>query len=291
MVKPELSIIIVSYNTQKLLVDCLTSVYKYSINVNIEVIVVDNASKDDSVQIVRSKFPQVNLIESKKNLGFAKGNNLAKSVAKGKYVLFLNSDTLVTSGVFAKTLEKIESDPRIGALGCKIVLPSGKLDRDSRRSFPTPWVAFTHFSGLDKIRPRSKILSRYWYGYLSQDETHEVDVLQGAYMLCRKSVLDHVGWFDEDYFLDGEDIDLCWKIKTAGYKLLYYQETSIVHVKKASKKSPTKDEREKIVKASVESMELFYKKRMSMQYPALVTVMVLIGIKLMMVIRGARVRL
>lgn len=291
MRKTDVSIVILNYNTRLLLRNCLISVFKYIDEAKIEVIVVDNASSDGSVEMVKKEFPRVKLIKSDVNLGFAIGNNLAKKMTKGEYVLFLNSDTEVEKHTFKYTLNKIKSDKKIGALGCKVLLPNGQLDKDARRSFPTPWVAFTHFSGLDRMFPRSKIFAKYWYGYLSPDKTHEVDVLQGAYMLCQKNVLDMVGWFDEDYFLDGEDIDLCWKIKKTGYKLIYFPKVSILHIKKASKKSPGKSERKKIVESSVKSMELFYKKRMSKEYPKIVTAIVILGIKFMTIIRGAKVRI
>src|SRR3990167_1220012 len=179
----QLSIVILNYNTLKVLRDCLDSLSKLGREVDFETIVVDNASTDGSPEMVNKDFPAVKLIVNKSNLGFAKGNNVAKEVVKGEYILFLNSDTLVPKGTLRETVNYLDLYEGVGAMSCKIVLPNGNLDRDARRSFPTPWVAFTHFSLLDRIFPRSAIFSRYWYGYKNENETHEVDVLQGAYFL------------------------------------------------------------------------------------------------------------
>lgn len=288
----KLSIVILNYNTKELLENCLSSLEKVKDEVDFEVVVVDNASIDQSVDFVKEKFSWVKLIESKTNLGFARGNNLAKNAVLGKYVLFLNSDTEVYKNTLNKTLSFFESKQNAGGVSCKIVLSDGSLDRDTRRSFPTPWVALTHFSGLDKIFPKSKYFAKYWYGYINENETHEVDVLQGAFFLTSKKILDEVGWFSEDYFLDGEDIDLCWKIKELGYSLFYFPEVTILHIKGASKgkkdgfnKALTSKERKRIVGSGVDSMEIFYRKRMWKNYPLPINYLVIFGILLIKLIR------
>ncbi len=282
---PDLSIIILNYNTKDLLIKCLTSLEKVKKEVDFETIVSDNGSTDGSVEMIKSEFPLVKIIQGDQNIGFAKGNNRAKKLAEGKYVLFLNSDTVVQDGTLEKSIDYIEGEPKVGALTCKIVLLNGELDKDARRSFPTPWVAFTHFSGLDRVFPKSKLFAKYWYGYLSADETCEVDVLQGAFFMVRKNILDEVGWFDEDYFLDGEDIDLCWKIKEKGWRIVYYPKVSIQHIKGATKGKKhhsfgkvTKEEKLKYVLAGVNSMEIFYKKRLWNKYPLMVSLLVVLGI-------------
>lgn len=293
----KLSIIIVSYNTQQLLSDCLDSLEKVVKEVNFEVIVVDNASSDDSVEMVKNDYPWVKLIVSDKNLGFGAGNNLAKDTVKGEYVLFLNSDTIVKKNSLGKTVEYMDENPPIGALTCKLVLPNGELDKDTRRSFPTPWVSLTHLAiPLDRIFPKSKAFSKYWYGYMPINQVHEIDVVQGAFFLTKKKILDHVGWFDEDYFLDGEDIDLSWKIKNAGWKNVYYPKVSIVHVKGASKGKNKKlkskvslKEKIKYRTAGVNSMELFYRKRLWNNYPFFINISVLIGIRILKLIRLIKV--
>lgn len=288
----KLSIVILNYNTKDLLINCLNSLHKVRDEIDFETIVIDNASIDESVMVLSEKYRWVKLVKSNVNLGFAKGNNLAKNIVSGEFVLFLNSDTEVYPNTLKETIKYIENDQQIGAVSAKILLPDGTLDKDTRRSFPTPWVSFTHFSGLDRKFPNSKIFSRYWYGYFSENETHEVDVLQGAFFLTRKKILDEVGWFSPDYFLDGEDIDLCWKIKSKGYKLFYYPAVSILHVKGASKgkktgfnKSLTKEERRRIVGSGVNSMEIFYKKRMWKKYPFFINWLVILGINIIKLIR------
>jgi len=292
--KVDLSIVILSYNTKELLRNCLNSLKKVQDEAYFEVIVTDNASSDGSHEMVRSEFPWVRLIENKKNLGFAAGNNKARKSVGGDYVLFLNSDTIVHKDTIKETVKYIGKHPDLGAVTCKIVLPDESLDNDARRSFPTPWVALTHFSGLDRLFPKSSLLAKYWYGYKSDSEIYEVDVLQGAFFLSRRKILDEVGWFDEDYFLDGEDIDLCWRIKEKGWKIIYYPKVSIIHIKGASKDKQgsfgkvTKEERIKFVNAGVDSMEIFYKKRLWERYPLILNLFVIMGIKFLKGIRFLR---
>jgi len=287
MKTPELSVVILSYNTRRFLFRCLSSLKKVKSEVNFEVIVVDNASSDGSPEMVKKNFPDFRLVENEKNLGFAAGNNQTKRLVKGEYILFLNSDTLIKKGVLKKTLAMLKSQPDIGALTCKLVLPDGSLDKDTGRSFVTPWVGLVHlFLKLDRIFPHSKIFGRYWYGYIPEDVTHEVDAIQGAFFLTRKFVLDSVGWFDEDYFLDGEDIDLCWKIKKKGWRIIYYPEVSIIHFKGVSKGKLKKDSQVKFKDKlnfrmqGVNSMEIFYRKRLWSSYPLLINWLVILGIKL-----------
>lgn len=277
----KLSIIILSYNTHDLLKNCLTSIKALQDKIKYEVIVSDNGSIDQSVAMVKSEFPWVKVLENKANLGFAAGNNKARAVVKGEYILFLNSDTEVRDKALEETVNYLENNPQVGALTCKIVLPNGNLDRDARRSFPTPWVAFTHFSFLDRVFPKSKIFARYWYGYKSADQVHEVDVLQGAFFLTRKSILDKVDWYDESYFLDGEDIDLSWKIKQLGYKIIYYPKVSTLHIKKASKRKS----RSRSVTQGVRSMEFFYKKHLWNKYPIYINWLVMLGIQSIKLLR------
>ncbi len=293
--KIDLSIVILNYNTKKLLGECLSSLEKYKGDVKFETIVVDNGSTDGSLEYITHKFPSVTLVSNNSNLGFARGNNSARKYCHGKFVLFLNSDTQVYEGTLKKTVTYLEEHTKVGAVTCRTILLDGRDDRDAKRSFPTPWVAFTHFSGLDKLFPHSITFAKYWYGYRSNDETMEIEVLQGAYALVRKNLLDEIGWFDEAYFLDGEDIDLCWKIKKKGFKIIYLPEVSILHVKGASKgkivghnKVLTKEERKRIVNSGVDSMLIFYKKHLQENYSIFITLLVVIGINIIKLIRNLR---
>jgi GT2 family glycosyltransferase len=294
---PKLSIVILSYNTKRLLKNCLLSLTKVADEVDFEVVIVDNASIDGSVEMVK-RFINHNsgfkLLVNKINLGFARGNNCVRAVVKGKYILFLNSDTVVKKDTLKKTVEYLEKDKFLGALTCKILLPNGEFDKDTRRAFIDPWIGLTHlFLRLDRIFPRSKLFAKYWYGYLPEDKIHPVDVIQGAYFLVKKSILDKVSWFDDDYFLDGEDIDLCWKIKHAGYGIIYYPEVSIIHYK-GSSKGKTESTRRKDVPladkirfrlSGVSSMELFFKKHLWIRYPLALDLFVVLGIYVMKIIR------
>ena len=278
--KPIVSIILVSYNTRELLEACITSVEKFA-DVDYELIVSDNGSTDGTVEMLR-KNKNVIFIENKENLGFAKGNNVAKNKAQGKYILFLNPDTLFTTKCLSETVGYISKNANVGALTCKVLLPSGELDKDTRRSFPTPFIALTHFSGLDKLFPKSRFFAKYWYGYKSEDEIHEIDSLQGAFFLVQKALLDKVGWFDEYYFMDGEDIDLCFKIKNSGYSIIYYPKVSILHIKKGSKK---KNKSLKSVVGGVLAMETFYKKRLWSKNFLPMNILVIIGIRILVILR------
>jgi len=294
---PELSVIILNYNTKELLRECLSSIKKYEEEVPLEVIVSDNASTDGSPDMVRREFPWVRLVEGE-NEGFAKGNNRAKNLVRGKMVLFLNPDTVVTKGVFLKTTRYLKENKGVGAVSCKLVLPSGEMDKDTRRSFPTPWVSLTHLIlKLDRIFPKSPLFAKYWYGYIPENATHPVDAIQGAFFLSWKKILDKVGWFDEGYFFDGEDIDLCWQIRKAGYEIVYYPEVSVIHVKGVTKgkskkwkhKFPLK-QRIKIRLAGVNSMERFYRKNLWKKYPLAFNFLMILAIKTFKIVRWVSVR-
>jgi GT2 family glycosyltransferase len=282
-----LSIIILNYNTKELLLNCLKSIDSVKDDLKFKTIVCDNGSTDGSLDAVRNDFPEVTIIENKDNIGYAAGNNRAKSVVSSEFVLFLNSDTEVSNGTLDFTVNYLKENEKVGAVTCKTILPNGELDRDARRSFPTPWVALTHFCFLDRIFPTSKLLSQYWYGYKNPNESHEVDVLQGAFFLTRKSILDEVGWFSEEYFLDGEDIDLSWKIKEKGYKIMYLSQVSILHVKKASKNK----NKMYSVSSGLNSMEIFYRKYLWRRYPLVLNLLVMLGIRGMKVLRFLKLHL
>lgn len=287
MKKPKLSIIILNYNTGKLLVDCLNSIKKYSHEVPLEVIVSDNASNDGSVEMVKDRFPWVKVVEGP-NVGFSKGNNRARKVARGEMILFLNPDTKINKNVLFQTTDYLGKHKDVGALGCKLVLPSGELDKDARRRFPTPGVAFAKlFLGNGR---------KYWYEDVPADKIQEVDAIEGAFFLTRKKILDKIGWFDEDYFFNGEDIDLCWKLHQAGWKIVYYPKVFIYHLKGVttgkSKKWKVKGSLKSKIKIkliTVESMEIFFRKNLWDRYPVWFDWFVILGINVFKVVRTAKV--
>lgn len=255
----DLSIIIVNYNVKEYLKNLLHSIKKASQNLSTEIFVVDNASDDGSVEMIREKFPEVKLIANEKNLGFGKANNLALKEASGKFILLINPDTLVAEDTFSKLIEFFESHPDAGMVGCKILNPDGTLQLACRRSFPGPWTSFTKVTGLSSLFPKSKLFARYNLTYLDENQTYEVDAISGSFMMMRKEVYDKVGGFDEQFFMYGEDLDLCYRIQKAGYKIYYVHTTQIIHYKGESTKRSSLDE----TKVFYNAMHLFVKKHLS----------------------------
>ena len=250
-----LSIIIVNYNVKLLLQACLHSVEKAIKHIEGEVLVIDNASTDNSVGYLQPLFPAIHFQTNELNEGFSKANNRALERAKGKYVLFLNPDTLVPADCFQKCIRFMETHADAGALGVKMVNEHGTFLKESKRGFPSPLVSFWKLSGVSRMFPGSRIFSRYYLGHLDENETNEVDVLSGAFMMVKKQVLDIIGGFDERFFMYAEDIDLSYRIKQAGFKNYYFADTTILHYKGASTK---KDIR--YVKQFYKAMSLFTKK-------------------------------
>ena len=227
---------------------CLFSVFKALKNTEAQVIVIDNNSVDGSVALIKEKFPQVTLIANSNNTGFSVANNQGIKMAKGKYVLLLNPDTVVQEDTFDKTLAFMEAHPDAGGLGIKMLDGKGNFLPESKRGLPTPAVAFYKLFGLAKLFPNSKKFGQYHLTFLDKNKNHEVDILSGAFMLMRKDVLDKIGLLDETFFMYGEDIDLSYRITQGGYKNYYFAESSIIHYKGESTK-----------KSSVNYVIVFYK--------------------------------
>ncbi len=288
--KVDLSVIILNYNTKDLLESCLKKIKKAEKNGYLyETIVVDNASTDGSPKMIKKNFPWVKLIESKKNLGFAGGNNLGLKKAKGKYILFLNSDTEIKPEALKKMIKFMGSDPEIGAATPKTMLVSGGMDPDCHRGFPTPWASFTYLLGLESLFPKSKIFGQYHKFYLDLNKAHEIDAGFGTFMIVRQKALEEVGNWDDKYFFYGEDLDLFYRIKKAGWKVMFYPEPLLKHHKGASsglrKESKevtraSKATRIKVAKASIQAMEIFYQKFYKGKYPFWLTWLIISGIKL-----------
>lgn len=235
----KLSVIIVSYNVKHFLEQCLYSVRAARTGIDTEVFVVDNASVDGSVKMVKDKFPEVKYISNHENAGFAKANNQAIRQSTGDYILLLNPDTVVETDTFAKIVAFMDSHADAGGLGIKMVDGTGKFLPESKRGLPTPGVAFCKVFGLSRLFPKSKIFNKYHLGYLDKDKTHQVEILAGAFMMMRKSVLDKVGLLDEAFFMYGEDIDLSYRIIKAGYHNYYFPDARIIHYKGESTKKGT----------------------------------------------------
>ena len=248
-----------NYNVSAFLEQALASAVKAMRGIEGEIYVVDNHSVDDSVAMVKAKFPQVKLIENQDNVGFAKANNQAIRISTGEYVLLLNPDTLVEEDTFSKCIDFMDATPDCGGLGVKMVDGQGRFLPESKRGIPYPSSSFYKLFGLSKLFPKSKKFGAYHATYIGEDETHEVEVLAGAYMMLRRSVLDEVGLLDEDYFMYGEDIDLSYRILKGGYKNYYFPQTRIIHYKGESTKKGSLN----YVYVFYKAMQIFAKKHFS----------------------------
>ena len=252
----KLSIVIVNYNVEHFLEQCLFSVRKAVANIEAEVFVVDNNSVDGSLKMLAEKFPEVKVIANKDNVGFSRANNQAIRVSTGEYVLLLNPDTVVEDDTFTKTIAFMDSHPDAGGLGVKMVDGKGRFLPESKRGLPTPATAFYKMFGLAKLFPHSKRFARYYLGHLDNDEINEVEILSGAFMLMRRETLDKSGLLDETFFMYGEDIDLSYRIILAGYKNYYFPKTRIIHYKGESTKKTSVN----YVLVFYKAMEIFVKK-------------------------------
>lgn len=290
MSQPDLSVIIVNFNTRQLLQDCLASVFKAVPPRNgLEVVVVDNGSADGSQTMVSKRYREVKLVENKKNLGFARANNEGRKVAKGKYLLFLNSDTVVKHYSLVKPLKFLKNHPKVGAVTIKLITADGTLDLDNHRGLPTPWTSFCHFFGLSSLFPHSTFFNSYHLGQKKLNRIHSIPVAAGSFLMMSTRLFDQIGRWDEAYYFYGEDIDLCYRIGQAGYKIIYYPKVSTIHLKGASSglrketaaliKTDRKN-RIKVARASVSAMKIFYSKFYTHRYPLFVTWLVLLAITL-----------
>lgn len=271
----KLSIIVVNYNTYSLTKDTIEAVLKNKYSFEYEIILVDNASIDGSIEQLEEKFQyehRVHIIKNIVNLGFAKGNNMGIKRSRGEYILLLNSDTRVQGSCIQQCMDQIEKGEHIGALGCKVLLASGALDQACKRGFPTPLASLCYFLGLDKWN--HKRFGKYHALTLGEDEVGEVDALTGAFMLMPRKVLDEVGFLDEDFFMYGEDIDLCYRIKEAGYKVIYYPKAKMIHYKGAS----STKKRCKVIFDFHHAMWIFYKKHYESKNNIIVNFIVIVAI-------------
>jgi len=274
-----LSIIIVNYNGGQFLLDCLDSLQTASIKLDIWV--VDNASSDGSIDEAQKKHPTVNYIKNSQNLGFAKANNQALKKVRSEYILLLNPDCIVSSHTLDYMLTFMKTHTDVGAASCKVEHKNGSIDWASHRGFPTPWVSFLYFALGDD--------SLYHQTYKDMRTEHEVDSISGAFFMTRKSVLDKVGFFDEDYFLYAEDIDLCFRIKEKGFKIIYVPDVVALHhkgitsgIKLHSKEISTAQDtsRKRALNSFYITMKIFYKKHLEKKYPFFINALVYLGINL-----------
>ena len=272
----DLSVVIVNYRTFELTRNTINSILQYSYPFSLEIIVVDNASGDDSLSRLKDCFKDnVIFIASSENNGFAAGNNQALEIAKGKYVLLLNSDTIVWENTLENIYSYMESNADVGAAGCRVVLENGDLDKACKRTFPNVKNSFFR---LFHIPTKSKD-DNYNLDDLPDDEVYEIDCLTGAFMFIRKEALDEVGFLDETFFMYGEDIDLCFRIKEAGWKIIYYGKSKITHLKGAS----SKKQKSKLIYEFYRAMYVYYKKHHAGESSFIVNIVVYFGIFVLLV--------
>ena len=276
-----IAVVIVNFNTRDLLRMCLQSLATAATTAELEVWVVDNGSRDQSMTMVATEFPQVHIIESTHNGGFSYANNLAirpliQRPDAPEYVMILNPDTVVEVGAFDVLLDYLREHPDVGAVGPRLILPDGSLDLACRRSFPTPEVSLWRMTGLSRVFPQSRRFGRYNVTYMDPRETIEVDALVGACMLMPTSVIREVGLLDETYFMYGEDLDWCYRFKLYGWRIVYVADAVVHHIKRASS-------RQRPVQSIVnfyDAMRIFFRRYYADTTPAPVRWLIETGITL-----------
>ncbi|MCK6580203.1 MAG: glycosyltransferase [Anaerolineae bacterium] len=282
----DLGIVIVNWNTRDLLRTCLQTVYASQGEFTFRAILVDNASADGSAEMVRAEFPQTVLIALDQNLGYPAGNNVGLrhlgfhgagefDAGAPRYALLLNPDTEVPPSALYNMVAYMDANPSVGVAGPRLVLPDGSLDKACRRGFPTPMVSLYHFSGLAKVFPRSPRFGRYNMTYLPADEEAEVDSVVGAYMQVRREAIRDVGLLDETFFMYGEDIDWAFRIKSAGWRVMYHPQVVVQHVKRAASRQSKRAQFE-----FWRAMLLFYQKHYRRTTPLWLHTLILGGLLL-----------
>ncbi len=277
--KTDLSIIIVNYNTEKLLGECLNSVYENIEGLDFEVFVVDNNSSDNSVAMIKDKFPQVQIIENKRNVGFAGANNQAIKKATGNYVFLLNPDTIVLTNNIKGIIDFMENDDSVGCCGPMVLNKDLTIQRQCKRGFPTPWTTLTYITGFWRVFSKFSWGKKMFGGYFllnkSDDKKCEVDQISGSAMIVRKKTIESVGLLDEKYVMYWEDSDWCFRIKNAGYKIYYYPDVKIIHY---GGQGGSQLHARKNLYHFHRGSYLFYKKHLSSKYFFLINIIYYIAI-------------
>lgn len=276
---PELGIVIVSYNVRDLLRDCLMSLRSARGVDGVAVVVVDNASHDDSAAMVRAEFPEVTLIDSGVNHGYVLGNNLGLRHLGGlprppRNYLLLNPDTVLPPDALRALLDQLDEFPSIGAIGPRLVMGNGELDWACRRGFPTPLTSLYHMIGLGRLFPRSRRFGRYRLTFLDERAVADVDAIVGAFMLVRGQTLDEVGLLDDRFFMYGEDLDLAYRIKQAGWRVVYNGRIDVLHYKRQSSRRSRRAARE-----FYRAMMVFFRKHYAPITPGPARLLIELGIR------------
>ena len=284
-----ISVLLISYNTSQLSVEALNSLYASVGDFELDVFVVDNASKDDSVTVIKNAFPQITLIENKINVGFGRANNQALPLIKGDYVLLLNTDAFVQANTLAKTIAYMQDYPDCGVLGVRLIGRDGE-QQPSCRFFPTPFNLFAQRTGLDRLLPNLKLVdAKNW----NPDVTQNCDWVPGCYYLVRKTVIEQVGLFDHKYFLYSEEVDHCFAAKKAGWQVTYYADTTVVHIGGESAKSDgnISSSGKQLSLLQAESELIYFRKNHGLLVCGLSVVMIMVGDLIQFIKDAIRLRL
>ncbi len=291
----KISIIIVNYNTKNILKDCLENLKeaKEEFKEDLEIIVVDNSSSDGSADLVKENYQDVLLIESENN-GLAAAHNLALTRASGAYFLFMGTDAFPLKEDLITLVTYMGKNLDVGLVTPKLVLRDGSLDMDAHRGLPTPWASFTYFTKLNRLFPKSKLFNSYFLGYKDFSKPHEIDLCISHFMFVRAKAQQDVGLWDEEFFVYGEDVDFCYRMKSLGWKIIYLPEVEVLHLKgvsigtrKESRDLTTASDetKDRMRKETTRAMKLFYEKHMAQKYPSFINFLVLKGIDSLRVIR------
>ena len=262
---PDVSVLIVNYNVKDYLQQCLRSVQGACDGLHVQIVVVDNASSDATMDELPALFPDVVWVASQENLGFGRGNNVGLSHCTGRYVLFLNPDTIMQPDTLRTMVSYLDAHPEVGLAGCTVYNPDGTFQLACRRGFPSPWASFTKLFGLQALFPQSRWFAQYNMTYLPVEATYDVDALIGAFMMGPRSLIEQVGGFDPAFFMYGEDLDLCYRIQKLGRSIRYVHTTSIVHFKGESTRRSSMDD----VAVFYDAMKIFARKHYGRSAPFL----------------------
>ncbi len=271
----DLSVIMINFNTRRLAAQAAESVLRTVQDASFEIIVVDNS--DQPTEFYSSDDSRIKVLERVENNGFGHACNLGAEKAEGEYLLFLNSDTIVHENALDSSLRYMREHPDIGILGIRTLLADGSFDHGCKRGFPTPSASFYYFLGMDKRHPESRKYGAYRQTFLPEDKTVETDCVSGAFLMMKKALFTEIGGFDEDYFMYGEDIDLCYRVKQAGHKVVYFAGGSITHLKGAS---GLHTKSRKVIDCFYDSMKIFYRKHYRGKYNLFLNAAVYMGINL-----------
>lgn len=271
-----MTVVIVNHNTVEDLRRCLASLRESEHTCSFEIHVVDNASTDGSGQMVREEFPDVRLRINDRNVGFAKGNNPVIEASRSEFVLLLNPDTIVFDHALDPVVEFLRRSPDVGMATCRLVQEDGSLDLACRRTFPNAFDGLCRALGLAELFPKSPTFARYNMSYLDEDALAEVDAINGAFMMVRRTAIEEVGLLDEDYYMYMEDLQWCYAFREHGWKIYYVPESTIIHFKGRSSRKNS----DAMIRAFFESMEIFCRKVYRPRYNPLAYASTILGIRL-----------